>query len=60
MSPGMTPEQIAQAKATIAKMPPEAPATIPFPDKYKTVEETPLSCTIKTGKQEPLNLELKD
>jgi hypothetical protein len=34
--------------------------TIPFPDKYKDVKSTDLTCTVKPGDQAPLKLELKD
>ncbi|HBI43003.1 MAG TPA: hypothetical protein DDY78_09115 [Planctomycetales bacterium] len=34
--------------------------TIPFPDKYKEIKSTDLTCSVKTGDQTPLKLELKD
>ncbi len=34
--------------------------TIPFPDKYKSVQTTDLTCSIKQGNASPCNLELKD
>ncbi len=34
--------------------------TIPFPDKYKDIKSTDLTCTVKPGEQASLKLELKD
>ena len=34
--------------------------TIPFPDKYKELKTTDLTCSVKAGDQTPLKLELKD
>jgi hypothetical protein len=34
--------------------------TVPFPDKYKAVKSTDLTCTVKAGENTPLKLELKD
>ena len=37
-----------------------ATPTIPFPDKYKDVKATDLTCTVKAGDKTPVKLELKD
>jgi hypothetical protein len=54
---GIPPEKMAEAKEKAAKM--STPATIKFPDKYKSEATTPLKMTISGGSQN-LNLELKD
>jgi hypothetical protein len=50
-------EKQAEMKAKLDSM--NTPATIKFPDKYKTVAKTDLKCTV-TDKDQSMDLELKD
>ena len=54
---GMTPAQMAEMKEKLAQL--KTPATIKYPDKYKSKEKTDLTVTIAKGEQ-TLTLELKD
>jgi hypothetical protein len=51
------PEKRAEMEAKLAAM--NTPPTIPFPNKYKDLRTSDLTCTI-TDKDQTLNLELKD
>jgi hypothetical protein len=50
-------EKLAEVKAKLDRM--KTVATIKFPNKYKDVKTTPLTCKI-TGSDETMNLELTD
>jgi hypothetical protein len=56
---GMDPAKAEEMKQKFQQAHKEAP-TIAFPIKYKSSSTTDLKCTITQGKQESLNLELKD
>jgi hypothetical protein len=49
----------AEAREKLEKMQGGSKPTIPFPDKYKDLAKTPLTCTVKGGSQD-LPLELTD
>jgi hypothetical protein len=51
------PEKLAEVKAKLEKM--KTVATIKFPNKYKDLKTTTLTCKI-TGQDETMNLELTD
>jgi len=54
---GMSPAKLAEMKEKLDKM--KSIATIPIPEKYKSVEKTDLKCTVATGTQ-TINLVLND
>jgi len=54
---GMSPQKLAEVKEKLEAM--KTPATIKFPDKYKSQATTDLKLTVIAGEQ-TLNLELKD
>jgi hypothetical protein len=56
---GMDPAKLAEQKAKLDQMQAQARPTIPFPDKYKFLQATPLKVTLTVGKQTQ-NLELAD
>jgi hypothetical protein len=53
----MDPAKAAEMKEKIAQL--ASPATIPFPNKYKEFQTTPLTIKLTPG-QEPLQLALMD
>jgi|SRR5579884_1599438 len=57
---GIDPAKAEEMKKKLQQMGGQAAPTITFPDKYKKVGTTDLTCTITDGKKENLNLELKD
>jgi hypothetical protein len=54
---GIAPDKLAEAKEKIEAQ--RTPATIPFPNKYKSFKTTPLTITVQDGKKE-LKVELTD
>jgi hypothetical protein len=56
---GVSGDKQAEAQEKLRAMQGDNKPTIPFPDKFKDVAKTTLTCTVKAGKQE-LPLELTD
>jgi hypothetical protein len=56
---GVSSEKAAEAKQKLDQLQKTVPPTIRFPEKYKTLSSSDLTCTIGKGEQ-TLTLELKD
>jgi hypothetical protein len=57
---GMDPAKAEEMRKKLGQVGGQVAATIPFPNKYKKLGTTDLKCTITEGKQEKLELEMKD
>ncbi len=57
---GMDPAKAEEMKKKLGQMGGQAAPTTNIPTKYKKLDTTDLKCTITEGKQEKLDLDLKD